>query len=373
MATIDLHSKPFDDSTITKLEIFEDYAKAWIPTFVMQPDIKEIHVFDFFAGPGYDNNYVPGSPIRILNVVLSYLGDFFKTKTKIVLHFNEYEPQKRANQVKYDLLVKNCDSFLDSNPRLKHFTTVKYYNEDAGILFDKLYKTIKQYPALVYLDQNGIRFISKEFINRLEQLNTTDFIYYVSSSYIWRFGNTKEFKKIIDFDMATLRNGEYHSVHRYVISKIKEELPLQTNLKLFPFTLKKGTNIFGIIFGAKHYRAVDKFLDIAWKRNSMNGEADFDIDNETPKAQLDLFFDPKMSKIDKFQKDLKEALMEKKLICNNDVLLFTYENGHIPKHATEIIKVLKNSGILSFEGRTSAINYDNVFKKRNKVDFKISK
>ena len=43
MATIDLHSKPFDESTITKLEIFEDYAKAWIPTFVMQKDIKEIH------------------------------------------------------------------------------------------------------------------------------------------------------------------------------------------------------------------------------------------------------------------------------------------------------------------------------------------
>ena len=44
----DLHSEPFDETTITKLEIFEDYAEAWIPTFVMQRSVDEIHVFDFF-------------------------------------------------------------------------------------------------------------------------------------------------------------------------------------------------------------------------------------------------------------------------------------------------------------------------------------
>ena len=30
-----LHEKPFEETTIAKLEIFEDYAQAWIPTFVM--------------------------------------------------------------------------------------------------------------------------------------------------------------------------------------------------------------------------------------------------------------------------------------------------------------------------------------------------
>lgn len=61
----DLHEKPFDESTIAKLEIFEDYAQAWIPTFVMQ-NTATICIFDFFAGTGYDKNGVPGSPIRIL-------------------------------------------------------------------------------------------------------------------------------------------------------------------------------------------------------------------------------------------------------------------------------------------------------------------
>ena len=65
MAIIDLHTKPFDEQTLTKLELFEDYAKEWIPTFVMSSH-HIICVFDFFAGPGYDKNHVAGSPIRIL-------------------------------------------------------------------------------------------------------------------------------------------------------------------------------------------------------------------------------------------------------------------------------------------------------------------
>ena len=59
MAYKDLHEDPFDESTIAKLEIFEDYAQAWIPTFVMQ-GIPTICIFDFFAETGKDKKDVRG-------------------------------------------------------------------------------------------------------------------------------------------------------------------------------------------------------------------------------------------------------------------------------------------------------------------------
>ena len=34
---MDLHRHPFDEGTITKLEIFEAYTKEWLPVFVMSP------------------------------------------------------------------------------------------------------------------------------------------------------------------------------------------------------------------------------------------------------------------------------------------------------------------------------------------------
>lgn len=94
MGSKNIHLEPFDKGTITKLEIFEDYAQAWIPTFVMQ-SAKEIHIFDLFSGPGYDSKNIPGSPIRLLEKINEHLGIIMSKKTKIVLHLNEFEPKKR--------------------------------------------------------------------------------------------------------------------------------------------------------------------------------------------------------------------------------------------------------------------------------------
>ena len=366
----DLHSEPFDETTITKLEIFEDYAEAWIPTFVMQRSVDEIHVFDFFAGPGYDKNGVPGSPIRLLNKVNSFLGPFLNTKTKIVLHLNEFEPNK-TKQEKFELLKKNCEEFLSANPKFKYFATIEYYNENAETLFFKLLPLIKKYPSLVYLDQNGIRFISPQYLQELEKLKTVDFIYFVSSSYFWRLGGTEEFKKVLDFDMEQLKADKYQNIHRNVISKIEKSLPENTTLKLFPFSLKKGANIYGIIFGAKHFRAVDKFLDIAWKRNETNGEADFDIDEDKKKEQLEMFEEKKMTKVEKFKIEVEELILSGKLKDNAEVLIHTYLSGHIPSHSSEVVRRLKKDQKISFDGKTPGINYDNVFKKQNIVKYKI--
>ncbi len=252
MGAKNLHLEPFDRGTITKLEIFEDYAQAWIPTFVMQPYFEEIHIFDFFSGPGYDSTGVAGSPIRILNKINEQLGNILSTKTRIVLHFNEYEPD-RVGQKKFDLLVQNCSEYIANIPQFKSFLTTNYYNEDAGGLFFKLLPSIRKYPSLVYLDQNGVKFISKEYLNELEKLRTTDFLYFVSSSFFKRYGTTDEFRKALEIDVDELEKVKYSHIHRLVLNKIKSRLPQETELKLFPFSIKKNTNIYGIIFGAKNY------------------------------------------------------------------------------------------------------------------------
>jgi three-Cys-motif partner protein len=367
----DLHNKPFDAGTIAKLEIFEDYAQAWIPTFVMQ-SAPEIHIFDFFSGPGYDSNCVPGSPIRIIQKINDHLGNILQKKTKVVLHLNEFEPTKKA-QEKFDLLKESCAVFIEQNPKLKYFLSINYYNENAEQLFFKLLPFIRKYPSLVYLDQNGVKFISDEYVNELEKLTTTDFLYFVSSSYFKWLGGTEEFKKVLEFDMAELEKEEYRNIHRLVLNKIKAKLPAKSKLKLFPFSIKKGTNIYGIVFGAKNYAAVDKFLNISWKRNSLNGEADFDIDEDKSKIQLDIFEGKKMTKIEKFQYDLESKILKCSSVTNKNVLIYTYECGHIPQHASELIKRMKSENKLNYDSRTPALNYDNVFRNNNIVTYSIKK
>src|SRR5215217_4921355 len=113
MPSKNLHDEPFDDCTITKLEIFEDYAQAWIPTFVMQK-IPTICIFDLFAGTGYDVNGTPGSPIRILKKIGEHIGHIYANKVRIKLYLNEYEPNK-LKQEKFNQLKAACEKHLSDN------------------------------------------------------------------------------------------------------------------------------------------------------------------------------------------------------------------------------------------------------------------
>lgn len=339
MAHKDLHEDPFDEGTIAKLEIFEDYAQAWIPTFVMQ-GVPTLCIFDLFAGTGYDKNGVAGSSIRILDKIREQIGFIYQKKVKIKFFLNEYEPNKKA-QKKFDLLQKACLDYLGNNKNVNHVVEMKYFNEDFEDLFPKLISEIKQFPSLVYLDQNGIKFLSDKYLLELENTNQTDFLYFVSSSYFKWLGNTDEFKKHVDLNIDELKNNPYKYIHRNVIQQLKKKLPVNSKLKLYPFSIKKGANIFGIVFGAKHPLAVDKFLNIAWGRSPINGDANFDIDSDFEKNQLDMFSGKKLTKIEKFKDNLRIKVLAKEVRDNFDALNFAHNEGHIGKHASDCLRQMK--------------------------------
>jgi three-Cys-motif partner protein len=366
----DLHDEPFDESTIAKLEIFEDYTQAWLPTFIMQ-SIPNLCVFDFFGGTGYDKNNVAGSPIRILQKIKEQIGHMFQKKVKIQVHLNEFEPNKKE-QKKFELLKSACNDYLDSNKDVKRAIEINYYNEDFEMLFPKLLPLIKHCPSLVFLDQNGIKFLSEKYFLELEKTSQTDFLYFVSSSYFWRFGESKEFKMHLDIDMVEAKKDSYKFIHRNILEQLRKKLPIQTKLKLYPFSIKKGGNIHGIIFGASHPRAVDKFLSIAWKRNEINGDANFDIDDDLSKGQLDIFEGKKLTKIEKFQENVRSKIMSKEITNNFQLYNYVLEEGHLGIHAAECLKEMKKQGKIKYDSTSPLITYENVYKSNKKLDYKVS-
>lgn len=365
----DLHDSPFDESTIAKLEIFEDYAQAWIPTFVMS-GFDTICIFDFFAGTGFDKNFVEGSPIRILNKIKEQIGNIFQKKVKIKVYFNEWEPNKKS-QSKFELLQQATEDYLKANNDVNRAIELNLYNEDFEKLFPKLLPIIQQYPSLVYLDQNGIKFLSEKYFLELEKTSQTDFLYFVSASYFWRFGNSDEFKIHLDIDMVAAKQDPYKFIHRNIIDQLRKKLPPKTKLKLYPFSLKKGANIHGIIFGASHPRAVDKFLSMAWKRNETNGEANFDIDDDKKKSQLSFFGDKKLTKKEEFKQNVRHKILSKEITTNFELLNFAYDEGHIGNHASECLKEMKRKGEVDYDGLSPLVTYENVYKSNKKIEYKL--
>lgn len=366
MPAKDHHGKPYDETTITKLEIFEEYAQAWIPTFVMSGH-REICIFDLFAGTGKDQNGISGSPIRLLQQIGKFIGDISEKNCKVKLYLNEYKPKK------YALLQAACAEYLAEHPDVARAVEVIYSNEEFDVCFNRLLPEIKRCPSLVYLDQCGVKFLANKYLSELEKSTRTDFLYFVSSSYFLRFGDSEEFKRYVNFDKEQAKKDPYRFIHRNLLDQLKQGLLVDSGLKLYPFSLRKGSNIHGIIFGATSPRAVDKFLDIAWKRAPLSGDADFDIDEEHKKSQLDMFSGLKQTKIQVFQSALEDFLKEKGEATNADIFLFTLDKGHPKSHASEYLRTLKKLDKVHYEGRSPKINYDAVKDRSNEVKIKWNK
>lgn len=366
MAAKNHHSKPYDEGTLTKLEIFEMYAKEWLPTFIMTKVYTNLWIFDFFAGPGYDNNGIEGSPIRLLKQISGHIGYIFSQNKIINICFNEYDDEK------FELLKKSCDQYIEDNAgllRAKNNNRLKinYRNCDTEDLFEKTLPNISNNPALVYLDQNGVKFLADKYFLQLANTKTTDFLYFVSSSYILRFGDSPEFSNSIKIDMDKAKSEPYKYIHKELLRQLKEKLPEDTHLSLFPFSIKKGKNIYGIIFGASHIRAVEKFLTTAWSQNDINGEANFDIDDDQNKSQLDLFCSQSLTKIEKFKLSLRNAIMNGGVLNNRDAFTYAMERGHISKHAKEEVAMMKKEGLITFETKQPLISYEKTYGRNKRI------
>ncbi|MEM3473837.1 MAG: three-Cys-motif partner protein TcmP [archaeon] len=350
--------KGFDESTLTKLEIFQQYLINWIPVFIKSKHNKSIYIFDFFAGPGYDSKNTAGSPIRILEQIQKIQSE--NLNKKVILFFNE------VNKRNYRQLKNTCEDYLNKNPQIKKMVEINYLNKEFENSFKELKQEIGKHPSLVFLDQFGIKFST--YVSEFENFDKTDFLIFISSSYIKRFANTPEFKKALNLtndEIEKFKRTPYKLIHESVVQFLMTKLPYDAKLKLIPFSIKKGSNIYGLIFGTKHILGADKFLHVTWKINPDNGNANYDIYNDEEKKQPNLFPELKdKTTIQVFQEELKSKILSGEISTNKETYFFTIEKGFLPNHAKEVLVKLRKDGIVKFKSKAPLINYNAIKKGR---------
>ena len=367
MPTKDLYDLPFDEATLAKLGIFEDYVQAWVPTFVKSNHL-ELRIFDFFAGQVFDRDGTPGSAIRILQKLEEFADLIHQERATVRLFFNEF---KRS---KFDALKSSCAEFIERNPKLKQIVQIEFKNDDFEKLFPNWLSEIGPKPSLVFLDQNGIIAISPKYLGALATKLHTDLLFFVSSSYFVRFGDREAFRTLLEIDMNEVRRSSYQNIHRKVIDHLRTNLPPTSQMTLYPFTIKKGSNIHGLVFAASHPRAVDKFLSIAWKRNPINGEANFDIDDDEGKRQKFLFVEANtLTKLERFNQQFRRLVLEGEITDNKAALDFAYSQGHLPKHAADVLRNMRKAGEVIFEGNSPLVTYEKVYKRdaKRRIEYRV--
>jgi len=370
MPSKDLFDEPFDEGTLTKLEIFEKYFEEWLPTFIMGPYNKPIQVFDLFAGIGYDKIGQEGSPIRILKVINKFRGILARNNKKVGIYLNDSAPTK------YEALKSNIEDKI-KELSLSAIVDLTFTNKTFQECLIDYKNELSNGCNLRFIDQNGFKEMNEETFQYLIKLETTEFIFFISSSHIHRFAVLPEVQKVHPkFDFEKIKNAHRKKVHNVICEEYYKYVPENiSSYGLIPFAIIKSdnNNVYGLIFVCKHILGADKFLDTLWHKNPINGNANFDIDDDLTKSQLDLFNGKIPTKIEKFQYELKERILEGKIKSNEDAYIYTINQGHIHQHADEVIKKMKKDKLIDYNSRTPLVNYNQVFKNNRILDYKVLK
>jgi len=138
----------------------------------------------------------------------------------------------------------------------------------------------------------------------------------------------------------------------------RSQLPAGGRYYLAPFSIKKGPNIYGLIFGSAHPLGMAKFLEVAWSEDEINGEADFDIhrDNVIPGQ-------PRLSeptKVGLFKDELETLLRAGRLMNELAVIEICFRHGVRPQHAESTLAQLKSEGVIECAFRVPGVRAENL-------------
>ena len=325
-----LHHKPFDEGTQDKLELYREYLREWLPVFIHGPSLDSINVFDFFAGPGFDVDGKPGSPVITCEEIKEALIKNDKKSAVIKAYFNEKDSDKYNSLLAYVEEQRVALPQVSFSPLQKDFhSAIELWTPD-----------MKGHVAnLLFLDQNGVKEISKSVFQSILKLPKTDFLFFISSAMVNRFKKQPEIRERVPVTEEDYSRMNGTNVHRIVAESYRRWIPTGLEYYLGSFSIKKGANVYGLVFGSGHPLGIKKFLDVAWKHG---GDANFDIDNDRIDPACPSLF-PEMDKpkkISVFDKELELAVLSEQLKTNKEIYIFSLQNGMLASHARDAFALL---------------------------------
>lgn len=333
--------KGFDDVTLTKLDIYERYLQEWLPVPLSGAMfVREAVVYDLFCGPGNDSLGSRGSPLRARDVLLKNRDTIVKSEVQVRLVFNDH-------LTAHIEALRNTVGVAVHSEKGNRLASIDYHSEEFDALFPKLSHEMNSNSAnLLFIDQFGATTIDEGRFRELHSLRRTDILFFVSSDWFRRFAGRPEAAEW-GIDKQEIMKVDYRHVHRFMAQHFRDLIGGEYYVA--PFSLKKGSNIYGLIFASHNPLGLDKFLRVAWATDPHTGEANFDIfgDGTRNSQQLGMF---ESRKVSEFQSDLRQRLQAREFASDRDIYLHMLQSGFLNKHTKPIVSEMasKKAGVIEF-------------------------
>lgn len=362
MAKKDINKLEFTEETKLKLALFRECYREWFPVFVHHQYIKHIYVYDMFAGSGKDSVGNPGSPIILFQESRGDKKQHCKSLLKegtpqVTFAFNELEPAKKDElevnvSKEFNICKSQCtESKCPFEPFKKSF---HFGQKDFSDLINdnKHFNQIlsnTQYAKFILLDQYGFKQINDNVFLKLVNSPHTDFIFFIASSFIKRFKDMPAVTTYFNNDKISYDESRPQECHRVIANYFKSLIPPEKEYYLHSFTIQKGTNYYGLIFGTNHSLGMEKFVKVCWKHDKQAGESNCNIDNDFEQGTF--FYNPNNSQKKIYMRNCIESkILQSEITDNITGLNYTLKNGCEPKLFVETVKTLLNHNKIQIDG-----------------------
>lgn len=356
--TKDINKSVFDEATKLKLNIFGECFEEWLPVFNNDLYTKAVYVYDFFAGSGKDAENNSGSPLVLLDKAKGIERKYcLNAKKNIEFLFNEGESEK-SEQLKQNLLqhIEQCK--LDNNcSRCIYSYKVENYNFQDIFSDNNLISKFKDkdFGKFILLDQYGFSQIDEQIFKKLISYPKTDFIFFISSSFISRFREHPNTTKYIDTSKIKFDEIKPNEIHRAVADYFRDLIPQNKEYYLHHFSIRKEEkkgNYYGLIFGTGHTFGMEKFLKVCWKHDALSGEANYNIDNNYETGTLFATLGENVKR-DTSADEIKRLILSGKIRDNISGLKYAMHKGCEPKLFTEVILQLEKENKIIRQGNVN--------------------
>lgn len=351
--TKDINKDLFAEETKLKLNIFRDCFKEWIPVFVHNPYVKGIYIYDFFAGSGKDIEGTYGSPLILLDEIKGKDNDYccsIKDSGKIIhCVFNEYIAKKSSElQYNINLYLNECKSKCSIDECIYenkcHFPNRDFKDLVGSENFRKILAN-DSFAKFILLDQYGFKNVDKDVFQLLVDSPKTDFIFFIATSFISRFIKLPAVTAYFDKEKINFDRTKGRECHRTIANYFRSLIPVNKEYYLHHFTIRKGSNYYGLIFGSNHTYGMEKFLDVCWKQDKFSGEANIDLEGDYEEGTL-FYQQGESNKKQRIKKELMSAILKGEITDNISGMKYVMTKGCQPKLFVETISQLIKEGIV---------------------------
>ncbi|MBQ2839615.1 MAG: three-Cys-motif partner protein TcmP [Muribaculaceae bacterium] len=360
-----INSSEYTEETMLKLDIFRKCFREWYPVFLHAPHITHLFIYDMFAGSGKDavGNY--GSPLILLQEARGENKQHCKHlynvgKPIVVFGFNEKIRNKSIElqeniKAEQSACQEHCE--YSSCPFINNIHVGAYdfqeliQNEQVNNVLSN-----RSYGKFVLLDQYGFKQINDEVFLKLINSPKTDFIFFIASSFIRRFKTLNAVTTYFHDNSIIFDESKPKECHRTITDYFRNLIPTDKEYYLHSFTIQKGSNYYGLIFGSNHTLGMEKFLKVCWSEDPLAGESNCNIYNDYEIGSL--FYNPTSSnKKQDVSNIVKSKILNKEITSNIEGLKFVLSLGCEPKLFVDIVKELIAQNIVKIDGvfnRTSS-------------------